>query len=101
MIDSPSPLFLTSQELKFKVLANDHSKVRKPITHFKCNWNRHTLYVQATATDIMRTTTTFVYTSLKTKIAYAYKHNHYADLIMLQSMLDVLQNYTPDVHFSS
>lgn len=49
----------------------------------------------------MHTTTTFVYPSLKTKIAYAYKHNHYADLIMLQSTLDVLQNYTPDVHFSS
>ncbi len=41
--DSPSPLFLTSEELKFKVLANDHSKVRKPITHFKCNWNRHSV----------------------------------------------------------
>lgn len=49
----------------------------------------------------MHTTTTFVYPSLKTKIAEAYKHNHYADLIMLQSMLDVLQNYNPDVHFSS
>lgn len=35
MNDSPSPLFLTSEELKFKVLANDHSKVRKPITRFQ------------------------------------------------------------------